>query len=92
MLLLVLGLVIIVALLIPILAVVLDSPFVHKMAESRYGTLSGTTADELMKRLQTIEDDVDDLGQAVRQLKEENQFLQGMLESAEEAKKLPPSG
>jgi hypothetical protein len=34
---------------------------------------------------------MDDLGEAVRGLKDENQFLQRLLESVEERSKLPPA-
>jgi hypothetical protein len=34
---------------------------------------------------------MDDLGQAVRGLKDETQFLQRLIESAEERSKLPPA-
>ena len=87
-------LIVIVALLIPILAIVLDSPFVQRLAESRGGhSLDDGTARELEKRLGVLEDEVEDLNLALRQLKDETQFLQRLLESAEEnpQHKLPPT-
>ena len=84
--------VVMVALMIPILAIVLDSPFVHKLAESRRSSATGSgDADDLVKRLDVLEDEVADLGNAMRQLKDETQFLQRLLEAAEEkSQKLPP--
>lgn len=87
-------LIVIVALLIPILAIVLDSPFVHRLAESRRGpALDDGSVQELQKRLDVLEDEVEDLSLAMRQLRDETQFLQRLLESAEEnpQHKLPPT-
>ena len=77
---------------IPILAIVLDSPLVHRLVESRRGaSLDAGEAADLKKRLTALEDEMDDLGQAVRGLKDETQFLQRLLESVEERSKLPPA-
>jgi hypothetical protein len=76
---------------IPILAIVLDSPLVHRLVESRRGgALDSGELTELKRRIATLEDEMDDLGQAVRGLKDETQFLQRLLESVEERSKLPP--
>jgi hypothetical protein len=77
---------------IPILAIVLDSPLVHRLVESRRGTAPdhGELAD-LKRRIASLEDEMDDLGGAVRGLKDETQFLQRLLESVEERSKLPPA-
>jgi hypothetical protein len=77
---------------IPILAIVLDSPLVHRLVESRRGTVPepGEVTD-LKRRITTLEDEMDDLGEAVRGLKDETQFLQRLLESVEERSKLPPA-
>jgi hypothetical protein len=78
---------------IPVLAIVLDSPLVHRLVESRRaGALDPGDVAELKRRLATLEDEMDDLGQSVRALKDENQFLQRLLESLEERSKLPPPG
>ena len=88
-------LILVVFLMIPILAIVLDSPFMQRLVESRRAPgLGAAEVEDLTKRLQVLEDEVDDLGQAVRLLKDETQFLQRLLESAEERgskKSLPPS-
>jgi hypothetical protein len=76
---------------IPILAIVLDSPLVHRLVESRRPpSLDQGELADLKRRLATLEDEMDDLGQAVRGLKDETQFLQRLLESVEERSKLPP--
>jgi hypothetical protein len=77
---------------IPVLAIVLDSPLVHRLVESRRaGTLDPAEVAELKRRLAVLEDEMGDLGEAVRGLKDENQFLQRLLESVEERSKLPPA-
>jgi hypothetical protein len=77
---------------IPILAIVLDSPLVHRLVEARRGGgMEAGDVAELKRRLAALEDEMDDLGQAVRGLKDENQFLQRLLESVEERSKLPPA-
>jgi hypothetical protein len=77
---------------IPVLAIVLDSPLVHRLVESRRaGTLDRGEVEDLKRRLTALEDEMDDLGQSVRGLKDETQFLQRLLESVEERSKLPPA-
>lgn len=83
-------LVVLVALLIPILAIVLDSPALQKLVEGRRAAAPGELQ-ELQKRIETIEDEMDDVTVIVRQLREETQFLQRLLEdSGETPAKLPP--
>lgn len=85
-------LIVMVALLIPILAIVLDSPALQRFLEARRGgpPAEGMLPADLAKRVSLLEDEVDDLGQALRALKDETQFLQRLLESAEERRSLPP--
>ncbi len=83
-------LIVMVALLIPILAIVLDSPFIQKLAESRRGAVLGDGEAEALRRLGVLEGEVDELGRALRQLREETQFLQRLLED-NPPPKLPPS-
>lgn len=75
---------------IPILAIVLDSPLLNRLIEARRSGAAPGELDDLKRRLTTLEDEMDDLGQAVRGLKDETQFLQRLLEAAEERSKLPP--
>ena len=85
-------LILFVALLIPILAIVLDSPAVRNMLESRRRPRSGQV-EELSNRVIMLEDQVDEIGRALEQMREETQFLQRLIESPEErdpSKKLQP--
>lgn len=84
-------LVVLVALLIPILAIVLDSPALHKLVESRRGGATGDVQN-LRQRVETLEDEVDDIGNLVRQLRDETQFLQRLLEESSQKPpaRLPP--
>lgn len=77
---------------IPILAIVLDSPVLHRMIEARRGEGGDPTAlDDLRKRVGVLEDEVADLAQLTQTLRDEAQFLQRLLESAEEkSARLPP--
>ncbi|MDH3495428.1 MAG: cell division protein ZapB [Gemmatimonadota bacterium] len=85
-------LILIVFLMIPILAIVLDSPVLHRLAESRRSTaLDDGEVEEFKKRLGVLEDEVADLGQALESLKEETQFIQRLLESGDGPPRLPPS-
>jgi hypothetical protein len=73
------------ALMIPVLAIVLDSPAVRNLLESRKGG-AGVHPDrleELSGKVSMLEDQVDELGRTVEGLKEETQFLQRLLESPE---------
>jgi hypothetical protein len=83
--------ILLVALMIPILAIVLDAPVLRKMLETRSGTDPGKL-NELSQKVSTLEDQVDDLGRAVEALKEENQFLHQLLENPARppSRNLPP--
>ena len=75
-------LVLFVALMIPILAIVLDSPAVRNLLESRNRSTPGKF-EELTGKVALLEDQVDELGRAVEGLREETQFLQRLLENPE---------
>ena len=83
--------VLIVALLVPILAIVLDAPVVRNMMESRQKAHPGKI-EQLSEKVSLLEDQVDDLGRAVEALKEENQFLHQLLENPSRTppRPLPP--
>jgi hypothetical protein len=85
-------LVLVVFLAIPILAIVLDSPALHRFLESRRaGAVDPAALEELRARLGALEDEVGDLTQQTQTLKDETQFLQRLLESVEEkSARLPP--
>jgi hypothetical protein len=73
-------LILIVALLIPILAIVMDSPALRGAVERRLGS---SQLKELNDKIAVLEDEVDELGRAVQTLREETQFIQRLLEEGE---------
>ena len=77
-------LVLLVALLIPILAIVLDAPALRHLLERRFGTEDMRELKELAGKVSRLEDDLDDLGRSVQALREETQFLQQILENPEQ--------
>ncbi|HEX9581347.1 MAG TPA: hypothetical protein VF970_09615 [Gemmatimonadales bacterium] len=79
-------LILIVALLIPILAIVMDSPALRGALERRLGS---PQIKELSDKVAVLEDEVDDLSRAVQLLREETQFMQRLLEDGEAHPKPP---
>lgn len=75
--------VILIALLIPLAAIVLDSPVVRAWVERRHGG-SGADAtpelEDLAKKVAYLETDLDNVTRQLAQLQEEHQFLQRLLE------------
>ena len=85
------GLILLVALLIPIIGIVIDSPIGRAIARR----LEGPDAipqdmQDLGKKVDLLELEVDDLNRAVDQLKEENAFIQRLLENPSDKPTLPP--
>lgn len=76
-------LILLVALLIPILAIVLDSPAVRQVFERRAGSTAREIQD-LTDRVRVLEDQVEELGHSLELLKEETQFLQQLLENPQQ--------
>jgi len=79
-------LILIVALLIPILAIVMDSPALRGAFERRLGA---PQVKELSDKMAVLEDEIDELGRAVQTLREETQFMQRLLEDSETKPKPP---
>lgn len=77
-------LVLLVALLIPILAIVLDAPAMRHLLERRFGAENSRELKELTGKVTRLEDDLDDLSRSVQALREETQFLQQLLENPEQ--------
>jgi hypothetical protein len=77
-------LVLLVALLIPILAIVLDAPALRHLFERRFGTEDVRELKELAGKVTRLEDDLEDLGRSVQTLRDETQFLQQLLENPEQ--------
>ncbi len=83
------ALIVVLALMIPLIAVVLDSQLGRALA----GRLErGTPADEslLAPRLQALEGEVERLSKEVEQLQEQSEFLNRLLENKTVAGQLPP--
>ncbi len=85
------GLILLVVLIIPVFAILTDSPLGRALARR----LEGRNAPppelrELAERVEVLSGEVDDLTRAVETLKEENQFLQRLLEEGGGRRPLPP--
>ncbi len=82
---------VLIALMIPLLAIVLDSPAARNILRGA----DARTLDEIMRRVQGLEDEVAQLGSSVEQLREETEFVQKLLEKPDEPEspnRLSPPG
>jgi len=87
----VVALVLLVALFIPILGIVIDSPIGRAIARRLEGADQIPAAlGELAKKVDLLESEMDDLTRTVQNLQEENQFLQRLLEDSAQRPTLPP--
>jgi hypothetical protein len=85
------GIVVLLALMIPIAAIVIDSPVGRALARRLEGPSRMTPEMEaLVKKVDLLEVELDDLGRSVEALREENQFLQKLLEDSPSRPQLPP--
>ena len=87
----IIALILIVALLIPIMGIVVDSPIGRAIArrlEGPQATPPGLA--ELAKKIELLEADVDDLSRSVQTLQDENAFLQRLLANPSSRSTLPP--
>jgi len=87
----VIALILIIALLIPIVGIVVDSPIGRALARRLEGpqqTPPGLA--ELAKKVELLEAEVDDLTRSVQTLQDENAFLQRLLEDPSQRASLPP--
>ncbi len=86
------------ALMIPLTAIVLDSPVVRAWSERMHGGAGEASADlkELSKKVGILEAELETLTHQLAQLQEEHQFMQRLLEDpahrAAAPKTLPRSG
>lgn len=88
----IIGLILVVALLIPILGIVIDSPIGRALARRLEGPdQTPPQLADLARKVELLESEVDDLNRAVQTLQEENQFLQRLLEEAPQRPTLPPN-
>jgi hypothetical protein len=83
-------LILLVALLIPIMSIVVDSPIGRALARRLEGPVEGPAGlAELAKKVELLEAEVDDLSRSVQTLQDENAFLQRLLEDGQRPS-LPP--
>jgi hypothetical protein len=84
-------LVLLVALMIPIIGIVIDSPIGRALARRLEGPEQIPPAlVDLAKKVDLLEAEVDDLNRAVKSLEEESQFLHRLLESTPRSTLPPP--
>jgi uncharacterized SAM-binding protein YcdF (DUF218 family) len=84
-------LILLIALLIPIIAIVADSPIGRALARRLEGPEQAPPAlAELAKKIELLEAEVDDLARSVQTLQDENAFLQRLLEDPSQRVNLPP--
>ena len=89
----IIALVLLLALLIPILGILLDSPIGRALARRLEGPEQGPPElAELARKVELLEAEVDDLTRSVDALKEDNAFLQRLVEDTTMRPPLPPGG
>jgi len=85
------ALILLVALLIPVLAILLESPMGRALGRRLEG---GQGAEpelrELARKVELLEAEVDDLSRGLQNVRDENAFLQRLLEDGAERRILPP--
>ena len=88
----IIALILLVALLIPLMGIVVDSPIGRALARRLEGPQASPPAvTELAKKVELLEAEVDDLLRSVQALQEENAFLQKLLEDPSQRPTLPPA-
>ncbi len=86
----VIALILLVALLIPIMGIVVDSPIGRALARRLEGSRDVPPGlDELSKKVDLLEAEVDDLTRSVQALQDENAFLQRLLGDGSSRSTLP---
>ncbi|HKV74745.1 MAG TPA: hypothetical protein VJN95_09520 [Gemmatimonadales bacterium] len=86
-----LGLIILVVLMIPLLSIVLDSPVGRALGRRlEGGEAAPTGVADLVKRVELLEGEVDDLHRSLTAVQEENAFLQRLIEDSPSRGSLPP--
>ena len=88
----IIALILLVALLIPIMGIVVDSPIGRALARRLEGPQASPPAvAELAKKVELLEADVDYLMRSVHSLQDEKAFLQRLLEEPSQRPTLPPA-
>ena len=86
----VIALILLLALLIPIMGIVVDSPIGRALARRLEGPQEIPPGlDELAKKVDLLEAEVDDLNRSVQALQDENAFLQRLLADPSSRSTLP---
>jgi hypothetical protein len=87
----VIALILLVALLIPIMGIVVDSPIGRALARRLEGPQHAPPdLVDLAKKVELMEAEIDDLARSVQTLQDENAFLQRLLEDPSQRATLPP--
>jgi uncharacterized SAM-binding protein YcdF (DUF218 family) len=87
----IIALILLVALLIPIIGIVVDSPIGRALARRLEGPQATPPAlSELAKKVELLEAEVDDLMRSVQSLQDDNAFLQRLLSEPSQRSTLPP--
>ncbi|HEU5041399.1 MAG TPA: hypothetical protein VFT84_11280 [Gemmatimonadales bacterium] len=88
----IIALILLVALLIPIMGIVVDSPIGRALARRLEGPQAAPPGlAELAKKVDLLEAEVDDLARSMQSLQDENAFLQRLLESSPRPTLPPPA-
>ena len=88
----ILGLIILAIVLVPVMAILIDSPIGRALARRVEGPVEAAPPPvlELARKVELLEAEMDDLHRTVERLQEENQFLQKLLEDGGRRSSLPP--
>ncbi|MEO7136969.1 MAG: hypothetical protein ABI037_04600 [Gemmatimonadales bacterium] len=87
----IIALILMVALLIPIMGIIVDSPIGRALARRLEGPQATPPAlADLAKKVDLLEAEVDDLMRSVQSLQDENAFLQRLLEDPQRSTLPPP--
>lgn len=83
------GMLLLMVLMIPLLAVILDSSIARAIAKRLEGGAGGLPPDEA-RRLRSLEGEVDRLSEEVTRLQEQGEFLERLLDERAAPDALPP--
>jgi hypothetical protein len=89
----IIAIVLLVALLIPIMAILFDSPIGRALARRLEGPgQMPAGVNELARKVELLENEVEDLTRIVQALQDDNAFFQRLLEDSSQRPTLPPPG
>jgi hypothetical protein len=85
------GVILIIALMIPIMGIIIDSPIGRALGRRLEGPQPvPPELTEMAKKVELLESEVDDLTRLVQTLQEETTFLQRLIEDTEPRRRIPP--